>query len=109
MPPITGLTDFAKRNDLISFLDRYCLRRQYFRTVENTFLELGRIKTFSENEKTELQNRRMKDILKYAYDNCLYYKQLFDEYGLDIDTLDNFSRLPFLTKDVIRKHGRDLI
>ena len=53
----------------------------------------------------ELQLRRLKQVVKYAYENVDFYKKLYDEVGIkpeDIKTLEDIQKLPFITKDDLR-------
>ncbi len=63
----------------------------------------------------ELQARqwqKLQALLQSAYRNVPYYQRLFRDMGLepqDIKTPEDFRRLPYLTKDIIRKCKDDLI
>lgn len=53
-----------------------------------------------------LQLRRLKHVVKYAYDNVPFYHKLYDDAGVkpeDIQTLEDIEKLPFITKDDLRK------
>lgn len=55
-------------------------------------------------EKKQLES--LKEIVKYAYDNTIYYKKSFDEAGVkpeDIKTLEDIKKLPFIDKQTERK------
>jgi len=59
----------------------------------------------------EAQFRRLRRHLDFAYREVPYYTRLLDEHGLQpwrIQDLDDFARIPFLTKDIIRRHFREL-
>lgn len=59
----------------------------------------------------ELQFRRLRGHLEFAYREVPYYRQLLDEHDLPpqrIESLEDFSRLPHLTKDIIRTRFDDL-
>ncbi len=48
----------------------------------------------------------LKEIVKYAYDNTVYYKRSFDEAGVkpeDIKNLEDIQKLPFIDKQTERK------
>ena len=52
------------------------------------------------------QLESLKEIVKYAYDNTVYYKKSFDEAGVkpeDIKTLEDIKKLPFIDKQTERK------
>ncbi|MCR5719881.1 MAG: phenylacetate--CoA ligase [Lachnospiraceae bacterium] len=54
-------------------------------------------------EKKQLES--LKDILKHAYNNTVYYKRSFDEAGVkpdDIKTLADISKFPFIDKQTER-------
>ena len=58
------------------------------------------------------QLRRLSALLAHAEQRVPYYRELFHSLGVtgrDIRTLDDFARLPILTKDIIRDRWRDLI
>jgi phenylacetate-CoA ligase len=58
------------------------------------------------------QFRRLTALLAHAESKVPYYRDLFRSLGItsqDIRTLDDFTRLPILTKDIIRERWRDLI
>jgi len=55
----------------------------------------------------ELQNERLRYLVKYAYDSVPYYRRVFDERGLkpdDIKTSHDLVKLPVLTKQLIRRN-----
>jgi phenylacetate-CoA ligase len=58
------------------------------------------------------QLRRLSALLAHAEQRVPYYRELFRSLGIssrDIRTLDDFARLPILTKDIIRDRWRDLV
>jgi phenylacetate-CoA ligase len=58
------------------------------------------------------QLRRLSALLAHAEQRVPYYRELFRSLRItsrDIQTLDDFARLPILTKDIIRDRWRDLI
>jgi phenylacetate-coenzyme A ligase PaaK-like adenylate-forming protein len=73
--------------------------------------ELERTQWLSTNEMQEFQFRRLKEHLEFAYHQVPYYNRLLNEHGLQpsrITSVDDFSRIPFLTKEIIRKHSDEL-
>lgn len=57
-----------------------------------------------ENYRTE----KMIDLVNYAYRNVPFYKNKYDEYGINIKSIQNFSdfeTLPVITKDEVRKNN----
>ena len=58
------------------------------------------------------QLRRLSALLAHAEQRVPYYRELFRSLGVtsrDIRSLEDFARLPILTKDIIRDRWRDLI
>jgi phenylacetate-CoA ligase len=59
-----------------------------------------------QEDKEILQLLRLRSVAKRAYNNVPYYKKLFDKAGIkpeDIKTLKDIEKLPFTTKDDLRK------
>ena len=60
----------------------------------------------------ELQNQRLQQLVKHAYDNVPYYKRIFDERSLkptDIQGSQDLLKLPLLTKELIKTHSNELM
>ena len=60
----------------------------------------------------DYQDKKLREIIKYAYENIPYYTKLFDKLGLkpsDIQTAKDLKKLPVLTKKIIRDNYNDLI
>ena len=47
------------------------------------------------------RSKKLSKILDYSQKYCLYYSKLFRKYGVNVDTLENFSSLPLLDKKII--------
>ena len=66
----------------------------------------------SRDEVSRNQLRRLRALLAHAEQRVPYYRELFRSVGVtsrDIRTMDDFARLPILTKGIIRDRWRDLI
>ncbi|BAZ99830.1 MULTISPECIES: phenylacetate--CoA ligase [Methanothermobacter] len=60
----------------------------------------------SQEEKQELQLRRLQNTVKRAYENVPYYNKRLKDAGVfpeDIETLDDIEKLPFTTKNDLRE------
>lgn len=55
------------------------------------------------------RNRKLSEILQYAGEHCLYYRDVFQQVGFNPRSLDGFDRLPLLDKAIIRGHRNVLI
>ena len=66
----------------------------------------------SEKDLFDLQSRKLRQLIEHCYKNVPYYKRVFDDLGLksgDIQTRDDLSKLPILTKSIIKENFNDLI
>ncbi len=60
----------------------------------------------------ELQNQRLRQLVRDAYDNVPYYRRVFDERALkpgDIQCSADLARLPILNKHIIHHNFDDLL
>jgi len=58
------------------------------------------------------QERLLEPLLAHCYENVPYYREVFQERDLkprDIQSIADLSKLPVLTKEIVRKRYRDLI
>jgi len=58
------------------------------------------------------QFKQLSDLLQHAESHVPYYREMFRSLGItsrDIRDFSDFSRLPILTKDIIRERQRDLV
>lgn len=58
------------------------------------------------------QEQLLEQLLLHCYDNVAYYREVFQELDLkpcDIQSISDLSKLPVLTKEIVRKRHRDLI
>lgn len=66
-----------------------------------------KIETMDRSSMRALQLERLKEMVKYAYDNVPFYKKKYDEAGVkpsDIQTLEDINKLPFVTKADLREN-----
>jgi len=59
------------------------------------------------SEIKELQNKKLRALIRHAYENVPYYHKLFRKLHLkpdDIRTKEDLNKIPFLTKEIIRKN-----
>ena len=59
----------------------------------------------SDHDRENLQLKRLKEAVKYAYENVPYYRKRLDGMNFkpeDINTLNDIEKLPFTTKDDLR-------
>lgn len=85
------------------------LRRRNTLTYLN---QLNKSQWYSEEQLMELQWVKVQSLLKHAYENVPYYKEVFTTNKLhwkDIKSIKELEVLPVLTKDIIRNRKEDLV
>ncbi len=73
--------------------------------------EIDRVSLMSREEIIKYQEEMLKLLLLHAYQKVPYYHRILPESGVISDGdihLENFSKIPLLTKDIIRKEGKNL-
>lgn len=73
---------------------------------------LANTQYYSTQELADYQDERLRELIKYAYENVPYYRNIFHERKLkvsDIKCQDDLIKLPLLTKEKIRNNFRSLI
>ena len=73
--------------------------------------EIRRVEKLSKDEAKKYQEEKLKRLLLYAYRNVPYYNKTLKEAKVFDDgkvNLNNFNKIPILTKDIIRKEGKNL-
>jgi len=61
-----------------------------------------KIETMNPEELKKLQEKKLRNQIRYVYDNSIYYHRKFREWGIrpdDIKTLDDLKKIPFTTKE----------
>ena len=72
---------------------------------------LERAERFSVEELRAWQDERLRALVRYAYEQVPYYRELFDREGLqpgDIRGAADLPRIPTLTKELVRERAADL-
>ncbi len=79
--------------------------------ISGNIKEIKKINNFSLSEKEKYQKEKLKKILKHAYENVLYYHKILAVAGVVKNNkvyLENFNKIPILTKEIIRSEGSNL-
>ncbi len=82
------------------------------RTVYKHFKFLQKSQWWSATELKSYQNVKLKLLIKHAYENVPYYRNLFDSLNLkpeNIQTQEDLQKLPVLTKEIVRANFPDNI
>jgi len=80
-------------------------------TIQKKLKFLLKSQYWSKKQIEEYQNKRLRELIKHAYENVPYYTNLFDALGLkpsDIKTKKDLKKIPFLTKEIIRNNYEEL-
>lgn len=89
---------------------KYILRsgpfiRKYVDEVESLY-------AMSPEQLRERNNRRFLEIFRKAYDRSPFYHSLYTAAGIGIDdirSIDDIHKLPVVTKEMVRTHGKELL
>ncbi|SEO72526.1 phenylacetate--CoA ligase family protein [Propionispora vibrioides] len=74
--------------------------------IKERFL-LKRSEKYSQDQLQSLKMKRLQDLCIYAYENCGYYREIFNQTGFNPERLRYFDQikcLPFLTKEIVRNN-----
>lgn len=101
---------------LYSKLDRYVFlpvaAKIQKSDILKEFVRLKRTDWYSEEQLMNLQNDKLRHLIRHCYMNVPYYTKLFDKLNLkpeDIKCRADLEKLPILTKQIIRDNYDDLI
>lgn len=78
----------------------------YFRSFYYLYSLLRRAR-WNESKLKDFQDRRLREIVSYSYDNVDFYRRTFRDLGIkpsDIRSRDDLKKLPILRKDEIRNN-----
>ena len=86
-------------------LRSYPLIRSYVNEVEKLF-------AMNDEELNRRNEEQFLKIFRRAYDKSPFYHKLYTEAGIkkeDITGLDDIKKLPVVTKDMVKKHAREML
>lgn len=73
--------------------------------------EISKVDQLSLKQKEQYHEKKLKKILLHAYNNIPYYNKVLTKCKVVVDGivyLENFDKIPVLTKDIIRKEWKNL-
>lgn len=91
------------------------LRRKFtdYGKETNIFLHEYEQRTNWNNDRLcEYRDQKLRDIVRHAYNTVPYYNKLFNEGGINPDsikTIDDLKVIPILTKNIINSHRDELL
>jgi len=80
------------------------------KTVQNEYREIRQLK--NENDLFHFQELYLKKLIFHTYKNVPYYQNIFINNGVVVNDqvqLSKFNEIPILTKELLRKHQKELI
>lgn len=90
---------------------KYLLRTRTF--IGKYVAEIDAMYAMSPEELKVRNERRFLEIFRKAYTHSLYYRELCNSQGVtsadDIQHLEDIVKLPILTKDMLKAHGKELL
>jgi phenylacetate-CoA ligase len=81
------------------------------KTFLKTYIFLRDSQYWPEEKIKKYQTDQLSKLITHAYENVPYYRKIFNKLKLkpeDIESKKDLKRLPFLTKDIIKKNLKDL-
>lgn len=98
---------------MYSSLYQFIIKNLYpGKTVRQNLQEMEHTEWLSRSEIEDIQFKKTKKILNYAYDNIPFYRKLYqreDIHPNDINNFKDFQALPFITRGDIKTHRKDFI
>ncbi len=79
--------------------------------IPQNLKEIRKVEKLSAEEIKKYQEAKLKKLLLYAYNNVPYYHKVLSEAKVVENgkvNLNNFNKIPILTKEIIRKEGKNL-
>jgi phenylacetate-CoA ligase len=84
---------------------------RYGKAFRDAVALLEKSEHWSEKQLKQYQEKRLELIINQCYSHVPYYREIFEERGLtprDIQGIEDLSKLPPLTKDLVRQRAKDL-
>lgn len=100
---------FVKKLPFVFSVYKYIFLKKYAILEKETVLELKRLENMRTSELLSIQKEKLLDLLDYSYKNCSYYKKIFDQYSVNLSSVEDLQKIPVLTKSIIRENLDELI
>ncbi len=87
-------------------------RHRYGHRLDAQLADLVEQETWTPDRLRALQARRLRRVIRHAFERSPFYRSRFEERGLtpkDIQTVEDLRKLPILTKDQVRARGSALM
>ena len=86
--------------------------REYYKIYNATLEEIIEVEKLEHSQVEEYQISKVKELLKFSYENVPYYRMLFDKENINVyefKSLTDIQKIPFLTKEIIKDNIDDLV
>ena len=100
---------FIIKNKILFNFYKNLFYRNYLKIEKETFEKLKSLNSLSVDQLKNIQEKMLNEILKYAYENTIYYKKIFDAHGVIKSNIIDIKRIPLLTKSIIKANLADLL
>lgn len=103
---------YLLQNLAVSAYGYYYRKQNLNKHVLSNLRELEKTQFYSKSDLDNFQNKKLKFLIRHAYENVPYYHKIFRNNNLtpdDIKTKEDLIKVPYLTKDDIRNNFKDLI
>jgi len=100
------------RNIGINIYGLYLYKHRFNKEFWNLYRCLKDYQYSNPEKMVIIQFQKLREMVKYAYNNTDYYRRLLDEYGIrpkDITSFEDFQNIPLLTRETIIKNFDSLI
>ena len=91
------------------FLYNFLRHGRVFRRILS---ELESTEHFDADKIKEWQNKKLSLLVRHSYENVPYYNRIFKKLGIiptDIKDIEDLKKLPFLTKEDVRRNPEDFL
>jgi len=105
---IYNLSPYWAKCQIASYYARRICLLKYGRFFEKYFDELKESQRYSTDKLLELQFEKLRQFIKYAYENVTFYSELFKKVGFDPDkdlkNYEDIRKIPILDKETVRQN-----
>ncbi len=90
--------------NILTTLQGFKLKKRRFGTAYTEYLTELRERDYSDKSfLTEYQNSRVRELVRYAYENSPFYKEFYKDVDISaINTVEDLKKLPILPKELVR-------
>lgn len=95
----------------VSFAAEGIIILMNYKLYKNKYNFLKESQYWSQEKIKKYQFNKLRQLIKHSYENVPYYKKLLNNNGIgykDINNFEDFQKIPFLTKEIVRKNIKEL-